>query len=554
VNGNGTGCQTRESVEHFPAWRVNPYEAAKSANESGGKQITSRITVMKTKSNLWSVRARRAGLCFGVGLACLAALDIRAKELPKMSVTDREVDRSQRGASYAHAIKRVTPSVVTIYSKRTIKVRQYHHPFMNDRMFREFFGVPDSGGGNGGERKQTLEGLGSGVIISEDGYILTNNHVVEDADEDGVTVAMQDGKTKYSAKVVGRDPRTDVAVLKVDAEKKLPALTLADSDKLEVGDVVLAVGNPFGIGQSVSSGIISALGRGFGILGAQGYEDFIQTDASINKGNSGGALVDVEGRLIGINQSIASPSGANAGVGFAIPINLARSVMERLIADGKITRGYLGVNLQPITPELAEAFKLPDASGALVGGVQSGTPAAKAGILEGDVIVDFNGKPVTDSAHLRIMVGQTPPKTAVSFKVLRNGQTKNFSVTLAELPERIVASNGDEGMDQPAEPNVSGLDGVETMDLDRESRQQFGISNRVRGALVTRVDEDSAAADAGLRPGDVIVEVNREPVRNAQELDEQLAEAKGKRVLLRVYNAAGGAGGTRYITVKLGKK
>lgn len=509
---------------------------------------------MKLKSIVvTSWAARRAGLLLGVGLACLAALAVEAKETPKLSIADREVDRSARGASYAGVIKKVTPSVVTIEASRTVSVRQFRHPFMDDPAFRRYFGPESDSGNERQPRKQRQESLGSGVIITEDGYLLTNNHVVEDADEDGVKIIMPDGKTKYSAKVVGRDPRTDIAVLKMDASKKLPALTLADSDKLEVGDVVLAVGNPFGMGQSVSSGIISALGRGFGILGAQGYEDFIQTDASINKGNSGGALVDAEGRLIGINQSIASPSGANAGIGFAVPINLARSVMEQLVADGKITRGYLGVNLQTITPELAEAFKLPDASGALVGGVQAGTPAAKAGMQEGDVIIEFNNKEVSDSAHLRIMVAQTPPKTGVTFKVLRNGQSKNFNVTLAELPENLTALRTEGSRNQTPETG-NGLAGVETTDLDRETRQQFDLPARMRGAVVTKVDEDSAAAEAGLRPGDVIIEVNRQPVRSAQELDELVGDAPGKRVLLRVHSQGGGTSGTRYVTVDTSKK
>ena len=497
--------------------------------------------------------ARRAGLLLGVGLACLAALAGFAKETPKLSVSDREVDRSARGVSYANVIKRVTPSVVTIEASRTVPARKFHHPFMDDPAFRQFFG-PD-GSGAQGSRNMRQESMGSGIIVTEDGFLLTNNHVVEGADEDGIKIVMTDGKTRYSAKVVGRDPRTDVAVLKIDTAKKLPALTLADSDKLEVGDVVLAVGNPFGMGQSVSSGIISALGRGFGILGRQGYEDFIQTDASINQGNSGGALVDAEGRLIGINQSIASPSGANAGVGFAVPINLARSVLEQLIADGKISRGYLGVMLQTVTPELAEAFHLPeDASGALVGEVQPGTPAAKAGIQNGDVIIGFNGKDVNDSAHLRIMVAQTPPKTTVSFKALRNGQSKNFNVTLAELPDEMVADRNDDSAESQAESARNNLTGVETMDLDRESRRQFDIPNRIRGALVTKVEKDSAAGKAGLRPGDVIIEVNRQPVRNEQELDEQLGSAKGKRIPLRVYSSAGEQSGARYLSVELGKK
>src|SRR6478736_653979 len=373
VNANRARCQTRERVEHFPGARVHSYKAAAPKRTSVGNK-TSRSIYMKTQSiYLPCPAARRAGLFLGFGLACLAALAGFAKETPKLSVSDREVDRSARGVSYANVIKRVTPSVVTIEATRTVQMRQFHHPFMDDPAFRRFFGPEGSGAQD--SRNQRQESMGSGIIVTEDGYLLTNNHVVEGADEDGIKIVMTDGKTRYSAKVVGRDPRTDVAVLKIDTAKKLPALTLADSDKLEVGDVVLAVGNPFGMGQSVSSGIVSALGRGFGILGRQGYEDFIQTDASINQGNSGGALVDIEGRLIGINQSIASPSGANAGVGFAVPVNLARSIMEQLITDGKVARGYLGVSLQMVTPELAESFKLPDTAGALVGGVQPNTPA-----------------------------------------------------------------------------------------------------------------------------------------------------------------------------------
>jgi len=509
---------------------------------------------MKSKmKNLTNLVARRTGLWVGVvGLAGFAALTLMAKETPKLAVSDREVDRSARGVSYANMLKRVTPSVVTIVSTRTVKAQSFRHPFMDDPTFRRYFG-PQFDSGEDSPRPRQLESLGSGVIVTEDGYIITNNHVVEGADEDGVEIAMPDGKTRYGAKVVGRDPRTDVAVLKVAAPGKLPALTLADSDKLEVGDVVMAVGNPFGVGQSVSSGIISALSRGFGILGNEGYEDFIQTDASINKGNSGGALVDAEGRLIGINQSIFSPSGGNSGVGFAIPINLVRTVMERLVADGKIVRGFLGVGLQPLSSELAEAFNLSDAAGALISGVQPGTPAAKAGMLAGDVIVEFNNKKVNDSAHLRIMVAQTPPKTAVTFKALRDGKPKNFNVTLAELPEDLMARNSGEMFEQGAEPATTTLAGVEITDLNNETRRRFAIPARIRGALVTKVEENSAAAKAGLRPGDVIVEINRQPVTSADEAVELTEDTKGKRILLRVYNHAGGLGSNRYLSVETGK-
>jgi len=494
--------------------------------------------------------------CLSPALAAMLALGAiavaSAKDTPQLNVSDREVDRSVRGASYAPVIKRVTPSVVTIQSTRTIVQRQ--NPFFDDEMLRRFFG--DQFGPSGPDRrrprKQTEQSLGSGVIVSEDGYILTNNHVVDGADEDGVKVSLADGKTKYSAKVVGKDPRTDVAVLKIEA-KHLPAITLANSDKLEVGDVVLAIGNPFNVGQSVTMGIVSAVGRGTGILGEGGYEDFIQTDAAINPGNSGGALVDVEGRLIGINQSIFSRSGGNNGIGFAVPINLARTVLERLATDGKITRGYLGVNPQAVTPDLAKAFKLADNSGALVGGVQPNTPAEAAGIKEGDVIIELEGKKVTDPRHLRLTISQTPPKTKVSLKVIRDGKEKNFTVTLGALPEEMGGNQEDKATPTP-DSKPEQLDGVEVVDLDNQARQQYGIPARVKGALVAKVDPDSKAAEAELHEGDVIVEINRQPVTSAEQAVELANQAKGDRVLLRVYSMANGVGVTRYLTVETAKK
>jgi len=263
--------------------------------------------------------------------------------------------------------------------------------------------------------------------------------------------------------------------------------------------------------------------------------------------------VDAEGRLIGINQSIFSPSGGNAGVGFAVPINMARSVMERLVTDGKIVRGFLGVSLQTMTPELAEAFQLPETTGALVGGVQPNTPAAKAGMLAGDIIIDYNGKAVTDSAHLRILVAQTPPQTPVTFKAVRKGKEKSFNVTLAELPEDLVASR-DSGVNRPPPGTESSLSGVDTADLDRQARRQYNIPVRMTGALVTKVEQDSAAAEAGLRPGDVIVELNHQPVRSADDVAELVGAAKGKNMLLQVYSQSGGLGTTRFLSVPTGKK
>jgi serine protease Do len=441
--------------------------------------------------------------------------------------------------------------VVTIQSTRTVRYQQNWHPFFDDEMFRRFFPDMQPRQDRSRERRQVLQGLGSGVIVSEDGYILTNNHVVEGADEDGVKVALADGKTKYDAKVIGRDPRTDVAVLKIEAQN-LPAITIANSDKLEVGDVVLAIGNPFNVGQSVTMGIVSGVGRGTGILGEGGYEDFIQTDAAINPGNSGGALVDAEGRLIGINQSIFSRTGGNNGIGFAIPINLARSVMDRLTTDGTFTRGFLGVLPQEVDDNLARAFKLPNTEGALVAEVSADTPAEKAGLKIGDVIVEVDGKKITDPRQLRLIVSQIPPNTKVNVKAIRNGKERNFNVTVGVLPGEQVSSTSE--TDSGSESKVEQLEGVGVSDIDSRTRQQLGIPPHINGALVTEVDPDSKAADAGLRPGDVIMEINRQSVSNADEAVELSEKAKGDRVLLLIYSSQNGRGASRYLSVEATKK
>src|SRR6266852_5171026 len=339
-------------------------------------------------------------------------------------VNEAPVARETRmTSSFAPVVKRVAPSVVNVFTTKTVK-NPYPEmmPFFDDPFFRRFFGEPF-----GGEqprrqpRKFKERSLGSGVIVSKDGYILTNNHVVDGADE--VKVSLAKDKKEYSAKIAGRDSKTDIAILKIDA-KDLPFVTFADSDKIEVGDVVLALGNPFGIGQTVTMGIVSAIGRGG--MHIEDYEDFIQTDAAINPGNSGGALVDAEGRLIGINTAILSRSGGNQGIGFAIPANLARDVMGNLVKDGHVTRGYLGVIIQDVTPALAKEFKLKENSGALVGDVTPDSPAEKAGLKTGDIITEFDGKKVTDSRHLKLEVARVQPGHTASVKVLRDGSTKTF--------------------------------------------------------------------------------------------------------------------------------
>jgi serine protease Do len=460
---------------------------------------------------------------------------------PKVSVSDHPIDRTaHNGNSFSPVVKKVAPSVVNIYSTRTVKMPRFRNPFF------DFFGEDSDPRGN---RPRKAQSLGSGVIVTEDGYILTNNHVVEGADKDGVKVGLADSKTEYMARIVGTDPQTEVAVLKIEA-KKLTPITLADSDKVEVGDMVLAVGNPFGVGQSVSMGIVSGLGRAERVTD---YEDFIQTDAAINPGNSGGPLVDVEGRVIGINTFIESPSGANAGVGFAISANLARSVMNQLISEGKVVRGYLGVGIQPVTPDLAKEFKLADQSGALVNDVQPDTPAEAAGFKEGDVVIEFNGKKVTDFRQFRFMVAQTAPKTKVTLKLLRDGKEKTVTATLGTLPGELSRRSRDE-QTQPDEQKFDVLDGVEVGDLDSRARQRTDIPARVRGALVTNVESGSAAEEAGLKAGDVILEINRQAVRDADGAVELCKEAKGDRLLLRVWSNSGGVGGTHYIVVNNRKR
>ena len=455
------------------------------------------------------------------------------------------------GTSFAPVVKKAAPSVVNIYSTRIIQERPMRNPFRDNPMFRQFFG--DQFPGDGQPRSRKEQGLGSGVIISPDGYILTANHVVTGADEIKVAIG-DDGKKEYTAKVIGTDPQTDIAVLKIDATG-LPAVTLADSDQLEIGDVVMAIGNPFGVGQTVTMGIISGLGRhGYGVNGANGYENFIQTDAAINPGNSGGALVDAEGRLVGINTWIASRSGGNEGIGFAVPINMARRSVERLISGGKVTRGYLGISMQDIDANLAKHFSLPDQNGALVNDVLPNGAAEKAGIKSGDVIVAFNGKPIADGHDLQLNVSECSPGSAATVKVIRNGAPKNLTVTLGELPKQFAGSPGEQLDADTDTSKMDGLDGVTVADLDQNARQELKIPDYVRGALVDEVAADSHSADAGLQKGDVIVEINRHPVQDADTAVKLCESAKGDQILLKIWRRSGERGGTHYLSVDNTKK
>ena len=449
-------------------------------------------------------------------------------------------ERVKASTSVAPVIKSVAPAVVNVFSTKVFREENevQQMPFFNDPFFRHFFGNQHPSNPQWQPRSRKEQSLGSGVIVSGDGYILTNNHVVNGADE--VKIAFADGKTEYQAEIVGTDPKTDIAILKVDGAD-LPTVTLADSDLIEVGDFVIAIGNPFGVGQTVTSGIVSAIGRGN--IGITDYEDFIQTDASINPGNSGGALVDAEGRLIGINTAILSRSGGNQGVGFAVPINLAKSVMERILNHGHVVRGFLGVRIQDVTGELADAFNLPAQQGAIVGEVTIGSAAEDGGILKGDVIVEFNGKNVEDVRHLRLMVARTPPDTNVEVKVIREGKTHKLNVRLQELPSgEITRSTKKSGAH--AEDEL--LIGIIVGDLDFGIRQGRGIPPDLEGALVLDIKPDAPAYEAGLKRGDIILEIDRIPVKNAADAIKASQTIKKDAVLLYVWND----GGSRYIVVK----
>jgi len=500
---------------------------------------------MNATMKLWSSRLPAVGLggallLAGATVAFTAKNESKDQDKPTSRTTtvdERPIARDGKwGNSFAPVVKKVTPGVVKVVT--TSKVKQMSAPDMpgfDSPFFRRFFG-DEFGLPNRQYRSYTppQKGQGSGVIVSKDGYILTNNHVVDNADE--VKIFLQDGR-EFTAKVIGKDPKSDLAVVKVDAQD-LPAVTLADSDKIEVGDVVLAIGNPFGIGQTVTTGIISAMGRA--TLGLD-YEDFIQTDAAINPGNSGGALVDAEGRLIGINTAILSRSGGNQGIGFAIPTNLARDVMDSLIQDGKVTRGYLGVLIQDVTPMLAKEFKLKDHQGALVGDVVPKGPADKAGLKSGDVILEFNGKPVADSRHLKLDVARAKPGATLPVLVLRDGSRQTIKVTVKELP----------GAEQLAKADSQGahdtdtLHGVAVSDLDARTRREFRIPEQVKGALVTDVEPGSPAAEAGLKPGDVIVEINRQSVRGAEDAVRLTENPQDRTTLLKIWSQ----GGSRFVVV-----
>ena len=446
----------------------------------------------------------------------------------------------ETGKAFAAVTKQVAPAVVFIKATKQHVMTGNTQGFGNpegqvpDELLRRFFGdqLPNF---QPPRESQPLVGQGSGFIISKDGYILTNNHVVGEADK--LEVTLHDGRT-LTAKLVGTDDRTDVAIVKIDAND-LPVLAMGDSDKMEVGEWVLAVGSPFGLAGTVTSGIVSAKGRdGMGITD---YEDFLQTDAAINPGNSGGPLVNMQGEAIGINTAIISRSGGYNGIGFAIPMNMAKQICEQLLEKGSVTRGYLGVMIQPLTPELAKSFAIEETHGILVGDVTNDGPAAGAGLQRGDVIVELNGKPVEDMASFRNHVALIKPDTSVNLVVLRGGERKAIAVKVGKLPDEATASAGTAG-------TVESL-GLSVQTLNEQLAGKLGLDINT-GVVVTGVAPDSDAAAKGIRPGTVIKEVDRKPVENVRQFDEAVKAGKESGSVLLLLQSGEH---TQYVVVKLEK-
>jgi serine protease Do len=426
---------------------------------------------------------------------------------------------------FAPMIQNVLPAVVNIASSRIVQ-KEGLAPFLSDPRLKQFFGK-DFSLQFGMPREQHERSLGSGVIFSRDGYIVTNNHVVEKATDVRIFQANQ---REYKARVIGTDPRTDIAVLKVDATN-LPVMSIADSSKVRIGEFVLAVGDPFGVGQTVTMGIVSATGRGgFGI---EDIEDFIQTDAAVNPGNSGGALVNVRGELIGINTAILSESGGNQGIGFAIPVNMARAVVEQIMKTGRIVRGWLGIVIQPVTPTAAKAFGLPgEPRGGLIADVAPNGPAAHAGIQRGDIVLDVNGQPIHDSRDLQLKLNTMAPGSQATMKLFRNGSETEVHATLGEAPGQKPA---------PIESHpgsAATLDGIGVRNLTPSLAREIGVPSSTQGVVIIDVRTDSFGADAGLQRGDVIEEVNRKPVKDAAGF-ETAARLAGKEPALLLINRAG---------------
>lgn len=484
---------------------------------------------MKKRLALTAVTAALAGSLFTYRFAdeTAAPVYVHAQDQHGVSLT------------FAPLVKKTLPAVVNVETvvRATPTRSRGRLPQGLPPGLEDFFGF------GGPQEPRQRSGAGSGVIVTRDGYILTNNHVVEDATEVKVTLS---DRRELQAKVIGTDPRTDIAVLKIEGGSSLPVLPISTSGKVEIGDVALAMGNPFGLGQTVTMGIISATGRAG--LNPENYEDFIQTDAAINPGNSGGALVNTNGQLIGINTAIISRTGGNQGIGFAIPISMAREVMDQLVKTGKVVRGFMGAGVQDITPELARAFKLPNAQGAAITSVEPDSPAARGGLKAGDVVTAINGEPTTDAGHLRLKISRTSPGTPVKLTVQRPEGKQELTVTLGTFPDRLARGGSRGGEDGPLGGDSAGvLEGVSVTEITPDIAAELQLPRGQKGVVVARVAQDSAAFEQGLRQGDVITQVNRRPVSSVSEFEGALGSGTTALLVSR-------AGGSRYITIEPDKR
>ena len=427
--------------------------------------------------------------------------------------------------AFSTLVKKAKPAVVYVEVEKTVGAKNYYdYEFFNNPFFERFFGpdfhkqIPQR------QQKQKQRGQGSGFLISNDGYILTNNHVVEDADT--ITVTLAD-KTKVQAKLIGNDPQSDVALIKIDNGDENPSLPLGNSDALEVGEWVIAIGNPFGLTQTVTVGVVSAKGRSG--VGLNEYENFIQTDAAINPGNSGGPLLNIQGEVIGINSALFSRTGGYMGIGFAIPVNMVQAIKNQLQEHGKVVRGWLGVGIQDIDEDLAKSFGLDKAEGILVSEVQGDSPADKAGLKRGDVITKVNNIVMEDVNQLRNKIALIVPKTVATFEIIRDGKIKTIKIEIGEKPSDFGKPGGRIG-----EENYLEEFGLSFQELTPELSDKLSYEGE-QGVLIADVKEDGVAASAGLRPGMLIQEVNKKPVQNLEDLQQVLAESsESKRMLLRV--------------------
>ncbi len=461
-----------------------------------------------------------AGLILGLIISSQFSSQAYAKTQGS-KISEQSIDLlTKTGRAMAEVTAAVKPAIVNISTTRTVKISGGMDPFLDDPFFKRFFG--DNFGRQRQPREHKSAGLGSGVIVSSDGYIITNYHVVKDADE--IKVLISD-KREFKGKVIGSDPKTEISIVKIEASG-LPTIAWGNSDLLQVGEVVLAVGNPYGLNQTVTMGIVSALGRAN--VGIADYEDFIQTDAAINPGNSGGALVNVKGELVGINTAIYSTSGGYQGIGFAIPSNMVKSVMDSLIMKGKVIRGWLGVSIQKVTPDLAKQFSLKDENGALVGDVVENGPADKAGLKRGDVITEYDGKKINEPYVLRNMIANTSPGEEHKITVLREGKIITLNVTIGELPADM------------QEAAVSGeyqnvMKGVSVQDMTPELAKKLKIPDRIKGVIISDIGE-GAIATGVLMQGDVIQEVNRKKVIDTKAYQDVVSKIKADEdVLLLIY-------------------